>query len=84
MFFWHHDQFPYVLASRGFMRDDGLCYCPSYNACFRPFMSMPLEEGKKEAAWLEELKQEFLSTTKSVKAGFVSRLTARMPRAIKK
>lgn len=84
MFFWHYDQFPYVIASRGFLRDDGLCYCPSYNACFRPFMVLPMKEGKELAAWLEALKQEHDRTLASVKEGFMTRLLARVPKAIKK
>lgn len=58
MMFWKHDQFPGVLASRGFLRDDGLCYCPSYNACFRPMKVMTLEEGRKLAQALDLLKKE--------------------------
>lgn len=84
MFFWHYDQFPYCIASRGFMRDDGLCYCPSFNACFRPFMSLPLKEGKELKAWLEDLDQEHKRTLQSVGAGFRARLEARVPRALKR
>jgi hypothetical protein len=84
MFFWHYDQFPYCIASRGFMRDDGLCYAPSFNACFRPFMSLPLKEGGELKAWLEELEQEHKRTLQSVGAGFRARLEARVPKAIKK
>lgn len=80
MFFWRYDSFPYCIASRGFMRDDGLCYAPSFNSCFRPFMSLPMKEGEELKEWLEKLEHEHKQTMQSVNAGFRARLEARVPK----
>lgn len=58
MIFWAYDQFPYVLADRGFMRDDGLAYVPSYNACFRPTRTMALTEGERLKREINKLADE--------------------------
>lgn len=58
MIFWHHDQFPYVLWSRGFIQDDGTAYCPAYHACFRPAKIMSLSDARPLIQKLEELKSE--------------------------
>ena len=73
LMFWRYDQFPYVLASRGFLQDDGLCYCPSYNACFRPIKVMTLEEGGKIAQALSLLAKERDLALANLNEGFRAR-----------
>jgi len=79
IFFWNYDLFPFVIAARGFMQDNGTCYCPSYNASFRPFMSLPLSEGLKLKAWLNAIEDEHRIAQKSFDAGFLNRVLCKFP-----
>ena len=79
MMFWLYDQFPFVLASQGFLRDDGTCYCPAYQACFRPAKIMTLEEGKKIALALEQLTREHRLAMAVVNNGYMDRLKDLIP-----
>lgn len=83
MMFWHYDQFPFILASRGFLRDDGTAYCPSYNACFRPVKIMSLKDGKAFAAQLEELTKERKVMFETLEKSYRIRLRQIAPWAIK-
>jgi hypothetical protein len=83
MVFWPHDQFPYVLASRGFLQDDGLCYCPAYLGSFQPIRVMPLEEGQKIAHQLDTLTIERVLALASLNNGFAARRDAIAPWAKK-
>jgi len=84
MIFWKHDQFPYVLASRGFLRDDGTAYCPSYNGCFRPIKVMSMAEGLEVAKRLEDLKSERNNVLAALQKGWKLRLEQIAPWACKK
>jgi hypothetical protein len=74
MMFWKYDQFPYVLASRGFLRKDGLCYCPSYNACFKPVKIMTMEQGQEVAKLLEGLTAAYSLAMDALKEQFNKQL----------
>lgn len=74
MIFWSYDSFPYVLASRGFLRDDGLAYCPSYNACFTPIRVMTLERGQAVADELKNLSASRSLAIKEVDMTFMKML----------
>lgn len=58
MVFWPYDQFPFVLCSPGFMRDNGWAYCPSYGSAFLPVKVMELQEGEQVKKKLEALVRE--------------------------
>jgi len=84
MIFWGYDLFPYILGSRGFLRDDGLAFCPSYNGCFRPLKVMSLEDGKKFKAALDELEKEHKVVTEALQKSYRMRVQQIAPWAIKK
>lgn len=73
MMFWPYSQFPYVLASPGFMEDNGTAYVPSYQGHFRPIRVLPLAEGKKLWAELEALQRERNTALKTLELGFNTR-----------
>lgn len=79
MFFWKYDLFPFVLGSRGFLRKDGLAFCPSYNACFKPIKVMTMEQGEEVVKELARLKIEHDAAIASVNEGFKARLRALAP-----
>jgi len=83
MIFWGYDLFPFILGSRGFLRDDGLAFCPSYNACFRPLKVMSLEDGKKFKAALDELEKEHKVVTEALQKSYRMRVQQIAPWAIK-
>lgn len=74
MIFWAYDQFPFVLADRGFMRDDGLAFVPSYNACFQPTRTMPLKEGRWLWQQIEALRKERQTVLDTLEKGYRIRL----------
>ena len=84
MIFWPYDQFPFVLASRGFLLDDGMAYCPSYNACFRPIKVMPLKEGEAFKKLLDEIEQERKQVFQTLEKSYRFQLHALAPWAVKK
>ena len=84
MIFWPYDQFPFVLASRGFLLDTGWAYCPSYNTSFKPIKVMPLKEGTEFKAKLDELEQERKNVLQTLDKSYRFRLHTMAPWAVKK
>lgn len=84
MMFWPYDQFPFILASRGFMYDNGTCYCPAYNGRFRPVKVMSLEEGEKVKADLDTIEHERHTMLTIIERSYRVRLRMIAPWAIKK
>ena len=83
MIFWSYDQFPYVLASRGFLRDYGAAYVPSYNACFRPVKVMSLADGTAVKDTLRALEQERRVALEALEKSYRDRLRSVAPWAVK-
>lgn len=79
MIFWSYDQFPYMLASRGFMQDDGTAYVPSYTFAVRPLKVLALDEGKKLWAALEDLQRTRNITMKALDDGWKAQLDTLAP-----
>lgn len=84
MIFWPYDQFPFLLAAPGTLKDDGTAYVPSYQGSFRPAKVMPMKEGKELAAKLKALAAEQDMAVAAVRAGFRARLNEIAPWATKK
>ena len=74
MIFWPYDKFPYLLASPGFMEDNGTAYVPAYQGHFRPVKVLALDEGKVLWKLLEGLQRERNQTLSAVEAGWKARL----------
>jgi len=79
MIFWRYDQFPFLIASPGFLEDNGMAYVPAYQRHFRPIKVLPLDEGK--ALWneMECLQWRRDLMLKSFNAGWKARLNRLAP-----
>lgn len=84
MIFWHYDHFPFVLASRGFRRKNGLAFCPSFNSSFEPCKILPLAEGQALKTKLETLTAEREAMLETVEKTFRIQLHELIPWGIKK
>lgn len=84
MIFWGYDKFPYVLAGRGFLRDDGTAYVPGYTGCFRPLKVMSLKDGEPVKNDLDKLEHERWVMLETMTAHYRSRLRMLCPWTIKK
>jgi len=79
MVFWRYDMFPFVLAAKGTLQDDGTAFVPSYQGSFRPIKIMPMKEGNELAAKLQALAAEQEMALSAVRAGFHARLKELAP-----
>lgn len=79
MIFWRYDQFPFLLGSPGFMQDNGMAYCPSYQGQFRPVKVLSLAEGKQLWDKLEGLQRERNEMLKAIEVGWKARLDQLAP-----
>lgn len=84
MIFWSYGHFPFFLASRGFVLDDGMAYCPSYNCCFRPLRVMSLKDGAAFKAKIDELEKERRLLLDCLENNYRYRLKIMAPWAVKK
>jgi hypothetical protein len=82
MIFWHYDQFPFVLADRGFI-SQGRAYLPAYNSHFTPCKVMPLKSGKALKAELNKLKTTHDDMIFAVRSTLKDKVRALAPWAIK-
>lgn len=73
MMFWAYSAFPGVLASRGFMCDNGTCYCPAYDAHFRPIKVLPLKDGIRIARQLDQIKKDYTLLLETLRLSFQAR-----------
>lgn len=83
MIFWAYDQFPFVLASRGFIRDDGTAFVPSYARAFRPLKVMSMKDGKQFKDQLDALEEERKKVLESLENGWRVRVRVMAPWAMK-
>lgn len=83
MMFWHYSTFPYVIASPGFLEDNGTAYIPSFCGHFRPFLILGLKEGNQLKLKLETLETEHKAAHQTLDEGFKARLKTICPKALK-
>ena len=79
MIFWPYDRFPYLLASPGFMEDNGMAYVPAYQGHFRPVKVLGLAEGKQLLDMLKALQCERDQVLSALETGWKVRLDQLAP-----